>query len=1133
MLTRSLLMACVLFERFSKNMKFPVFRLASGLFFFLVMSRTLEAQDHSAKLGASMMKHRQIGHPDFLSPHARPIVLHGGYVFVVNTREDTVDVIQEDTFGIVARIHVGVDPVGLALKPDGKEIWVSNHISDSVSVIDTDPTSPFYWNVLATIQDIDPRTKATRFDEPVGIAFASNEKAYVALSAENQIAVVNVLTRQVEKKLTIHAQDPRAIMVSEDRLYVVPFESNNQTQISGGTGELDGKLSTFDAREHVLDNNNVLSIGAVVDIVKHSRIPDRDLFVFDTSTDELIETVDSLGTLLYGMTVNSRGTVFIAQTDARNAVNGQSGTAHHGLAELENRAFLNQITQIDYKDDAFQTPKFINIEPLPPEHPSPDMALATPFAIQVSDDDSILVVSAAGSGKVFTLNASSGEVLGRVSVGHVPRGIALDCLDDGSLSAAWVLNAVANTVSYLDLSDPQQPINIHTVTLKDSTDPDLKQGRIAFNDANASSSATFSCESCHPDGHTDQLLWVLDTPISSGGNQIVPRTTMPARGLRDTAPYHWDGIPGDPYGGINTASTRQSVEANSDRDDPASSTRHLVDGALASSMKRVGDGIVNDEGKAGALTALERGALARFLLSASYPPAQRRAYDNVPSKKARNGFRMFHVLGDKQGNPEVNVCGNCHRMPFWVSTNTRGSGMDAPTWRGAYDRWMILPQGRLNLIDFDFYASMADRGVPERSLWRLSWGSRREFDNVWDMVLEGSTGFSGAFARQVTLNESAVSDPLSLDLLKALELSSREGAVILQGEGVWMHDGNPVSVALDFNGQHYVDRNHPGRNYELQQLVSLANKGEFIGTFTGRLGQNVGLNHPQPALWSSGSIERQRGPQVFPALTVDQLSMTMSGRHIMDDAHVFINGHKVHGLVHLEKAEHRGATRFDQKVTVTLQSIPLGKLETKLVSAGGAAHGLVPKDGSLGTEWRRLGFDASDWFFGHTGFGYEKGEGYGDMIETDLEDAMQDNTSVFIRIPFVVENPSSYDSLEFRIQADDGFSAYINGRRIASRNRPRRLSWNSQATDSSAEVVAGRFETYDVSHLLDSLQHGENVLAIHGLNRGEGSSDFIIRPELVASVPAKKASEGGTGMHLIQLQNPDGLFSNDFIFHVH
>ena len=50
-------------------------------------------------------------------------------------------------------------------------------------------------------------------------------------------------------------------------------------------------------------------------------------------------------------------------------------------------------------------------------------------------------------------------------------------------------------------------------------------------------------------------------------------------------------------------------------------------------------------------------------------------------------------------------------MPFLVSTNTPGTGMDAPTWRGAYDRFPILPQGRLNIIDFDFYRAIAERGI--------------------------------------------------------------------------------------------------------------------------------------------------------------------------------------------------------------------------------------------------------------------------------------------------------------------------------------------------------------------------------------------------------------------------------------
>jgi len=78
----------------------------------------------------------KVGHPSFLSPHSKPVVINGGHVFVVNTPADSVDVIDRKTHEVVRRISVGVDPVGLALRPDGKELWVSNHVSDSVSVID-------------------------------------------------------------------------------------------------------------------------------------------------------------------------------------------------------------------------------------------------------------------------------------------------------------------------------------------------------------------------------------------------------------------------------------------------------------------------------------------------------------------------------------------------------------------------------------------------------------------------------------------------------------------------------------------------------------------------------------------------------------------------------------------------------------------------------------------------------------------------------------------------------------------------------------------------------------------------------------------------------------------------------------
>ena len=799
-----------------------------------------------------------VGHPAFMSPHAAPIVVSGGLVYVVNTPADTVDVIDASSQKIVARVNVGINPVGIAVRPDGKELWVANHISDSVSVIDTDPASPTRFQVLATVQDFDPATKATRFDEPVGIAFANNAKVYVSFSSENKVAVVNVVTRQVEKRLEITAQDPRALVVRGGRLYVLPFESNNQTQLSGGAKDkIDGNLVSFDAWDHSIANNNVLSLGHVVDIVKHPQVPDRDLYVFDTQTDTLVTTVNTLGTLLYGLAVDSKGRVFIAQTDARNEVNGRAGTKKHSLAELENRAFLNRITSVGFSGDSAEPPRFIDLEPLLPDHPAPGMALATPFAIQISDDDTTLVASAAGSDKLFTVDATTGAVLGRVDVGAVPEGIALESSSGGKPTRAWVLNAAADTVSLVDVSDAAAPQVVATIPLEDPTHPAVKRGRIAFSMAAASTTGTFSCASCHPDGHTDQLLWVLNTPIVTGGNQIMPRSTMPVRGLLDTAPFHWDGIPGDPYGGINSAHIRESVPPNSSVDNPESSTRHLIDGGLASTMSRVGDQTVNDEGKGGKLSAAERDDMAKFLLSVPYPPAQRRAYSNVLSSEAARGFKLFHIEGDLDPiKPQANVCGDCHRMPFLVSTNTPGTGMDAPTWRGAYDRWLILPQGRLNIIDFDFYRRVAEQGTPERSVWQFSWAGRSRFDPVWDMVLEGSTGFSGAFARQVTLNQKAVGTALTADLLDALEQAARDGGVVLQGEWIFIEKGAATPVALQFDPQFqggtYVKTYGDREAFSRAALMALAANGRFLGTFTGRLGDKVDYEHPQPALWTLG-----------------------------------------------------------------------------------------------------------------------------------------------------------------------------------------------------------------------------------------------------------------------------------------
>lgn len=871
---------------------------------------------------------KPVARPSFMSPHAAPLVLLGAHVFVVNTPADTVDRINIQTGLVDQRIHVGVDPVSIAVRPDGKEIWVSNHISDSVSVIDTNPERPTYLNVIATIQQFDRKTRGTRFDEPVGIAFASNQKAYVALSSENRIAVIDVATREVTHHLKIRSQDPRQLVVRNGRLYVIPFESNNQTQLSGGRAEeIDGDLVTFDAWDHSVANNNVLSLGHVVDIVKHPDVPDRDLFVFDTGTDQLVETVDTLGTLLYGIAVDSRGDVFIAQTDARNEVNGRAGTEQHGLEELENRAFLNRVTRVRRKADpngrrnASADPRvaFFDLEPLPPRHPSPADAVATPFAIALSDDDRTAFVTAAGSDKLVSLDTGSGEVRGSVRVGGVPRGIVLDSSDKTNRQA-WVYNAIDNSVSRVDATDPADLSLLQTIQLEDPTDPATKRGRKVFNSASASTTGTFSCASCHPDGHTDQLLWVLKTPVVTGGDQIMPRSTMPIRGLRETEPFHWDGIPGDPYGGINSASIHRGVRPNSDRESPHTATRHLVDGAQGSTMAMPGREGENDEGKPGRLSAEQRNDLAGFLLSVPYPPAPRRAYTNELTQRARKGFELFHISGDEDpartGN---NVCGDCHRMPNWVSTNTPGTGMDAPTWRGAYDRWLILPQGRLNIIEFDFFRRVAEEGLDERSIWQFSWGGRSRFDPVWDMVLEGSTGFSGAYARQATLNPETADDPLTLDLLEALESAAGGEAMLVQVVGTLLNERGGRPVVLQFAPQENRYREvHPdhheneSRGFTRQQLISRASKGGFVGTFTAHISQTQDRQRPQPVLWTHGPVEQQRGHQEFPWLYDTRKVMKVSGRHIDPQARIMVNGRQVTGNLNIA----------DDSITIALNQLP-------------------------------------------------------------------------------------------------------------------------------------------------------------------------------------------------------------------
>jgi hypothetical protein len=180
---------------------------------------------------------------------------------------------------------------------------------------------------------------------------------------------------------------------------------------------------------------------------------------------------------------------------------------------------------------------------------------------------------------------------------------------------------------------------------------------------------------------------------------------------------------------------------------------------------------------------------------------------------------------------------------------------------------------------------------------------------------------------------------------------------------------------------------------------------------------------------------------------------------------------------------------------------------TTLVAENSIKKVLVPNE-PISESWKSsYTFNDSSWISGFGGVGYEAGSGYELLIDTYVGEQMYNgNTSCYIRIPFTVSSdPSSFNFLTLNMQYDDGFIAYINGTEIQRVLFTGTPGWNSQADGNHESNGA---ESFDISSHLGTLQQGNNLLAIHGLNVSSNSSDFIISAELAAGKSSSAESSG-------------------------
>jgi YVTN family beta-propeller protein len=134
------------------------------------------------------------------NPFGVDVTPDNGLVYVTNSASNSVSVIETASNTVVATIPVGSKPQGIAVAPDGLEVWVVNRTSNNVSIIDTaGPDSDMY----------NPDTYNTVVDtigvgsNPFTLAFTPDGgRVYVSNTSSSSVSVIDTSINTVIKTIT-------------------------------------------------------------------------------------------------------------------------------------------------------------------------------------------------------------------------------------------------------------------------------------------------------------------------------------------------------------------------------------------------------------------------------------------------------------------------------------------------------------------------------------------------------------------------------------------------------------------------------------------------------------------------------------------------------------------------------------------------------------------------------------------------------------------------------------------------------------------------------------------------------------------------------------------------------------------
>jgi YVTN family beta-propeller protein len=189
----------------------------------------------------------------------------------------------------------------------------------------------------------------------------------------------------------------------------------------------------------------------------------------------------------------------------------------------------------------------------PVEVPLDELELyaARPFGIAITPDKLRMFITCGGSEMVTVvdiprliryarmrqgtsaqdMSASANYVVGRIAVGHDPRGVVLT--KDGT--KLLVANRLEDTISVIDTKSNRMA---STISLSGPTQMSvLRHGEQTFYTAKYSFQGQIGCANCHIDSTFDGLQWDLEP--DGFGRDIVDN--RPIEDVKDTEPFKWNG----------------------------------------------------------------------------------------------------------------------------------------------------------------------------------------------------------------------------------------------------------------------------------------------------------------------------------------------------------------------------------------------------------------------------------------------------------------------------------------------------------------------------------------------------------------------------------------------------------------